>query len=52
MVGFSAGGHLAVATATHFEERTYEPMDDVDKICCRPREGPGVGSLIHERAEK
>src|SRR5207237_2319567 len=29
-------GHLAIATATSFEQRTYEPMDDVDKISCRP----------------
>ncbi len=36
MVGFSAGGHLALATATGFGKRTYEPIDDVDKISCRP----------------
>jgi acetyl esterase/lipase len=36
MVGFSAGGHLALATATSFEKRTYEPIDDVDKLSCRP----------------
>ncbi len=36
VVGFSAGGHLAMATATSFAKRTYEPMDDVDKISCRP----------------
>ena len=36
IVGFSAGGHLALATATGFELRTYEPIDDVDKISCRP----------------
>jgi acetyl esterase/lipase len=36
MVGFSAGGHLAVATATGFEKRTYEPGDDIDKVSCRP----------------
>src|SRR5262245_54544640 len=36
MVGFSAGGHLAVATATSFEKRTYEPTDDIDKVSCRP----------------
>jgi acetyl esterase/lipase len=36
MVGFSAGGHLAIATATHFEERTYEPTDDIDQVNCRP----------------
>jgi acetyl esterase/lipase len=35
-VGFSAGGHLAVATAISFEKRTYEPVDDVDKVSCRP----------------
>jgi len=36
MVGFSAGGHLAIATATSFEKRTYEPLDDIDRISCRP----------------
>jgi acetyl esterase/lipase len=36
MVGFSAGGHLAIATATSFEQRTYEPMDEVDRVSCRP----------------
>ncbi len=36
MVGFSAGGHLAIATATSYERRTYQPIDDVDKISCRP----------------
>ncbi len=35
-VGVSAGGHLALATATSFEKRTYEPMDDIDKVSCRP----------------
>jgi len=36
MVGFSAGGHLVLATATSFEKRTYEPRDAVDNISCRP----------------
>jgi acetyl esterase/lipase len=36
MVGFSAGGHLAIATATSFEKRTYEPIDALDQISCRP----------------
>ena len=35
-LGFSAGGHLAIATATRFEKRTYELTDDIDKISCRP----------------
>jgi len=36
MVGFSAGGHLAVATATSFEKRLYERIDAVDDVSCRP----------------
>jgi acetyl esterase/lipase len=36
MVGFSAGGHLVIATATSFEKRSYEPIDDIDKVSCRP----------------
>ena len=36
IVGFSAGGHLAIATATSFDKRTYEPVDDIDKVSCRP----------------
>lgn len=36
MVGFSAGGHLALATATRFEKRTYEPIDAIDQVSCRP----------------
>jgi acetyl esterase/lipase len=36
IVGFSAGGHLAIATATGFEKRAYEPRDDWDRISCRP----------------
>jgi acetyl esterase/lipase len=36
IVGFSAGGHLAIATATSYEKRTYTPIDDIDNISCRP----------------
>jgi acetyl esterase/lipase len=36
MIGFSAGGHLAVATAAGFKKRTYEQQDDIDKTSCRP----------------
>jgi len=36
MVGFSAGGHLVLATATRFARRSYEPSDDIDAISCRP----------------
>src|SRR5262245_21109869 len=34
-IGFSAGGHLAIAAATSFEQRTYEPTDEIDKVSCR-----------------
>jgi acetyl esterase/lipase len=44
MVGFSAGGHLAIATATSFEQRTYKPVDEVDRISCRPDFAIGVYS--------
>jgi acetyl esterase/lipase len=36
MIGFSAGGHLVGATATNFGKRSYDPIDDVDRISCRP----------------
>jgi len=36
MLGFSAGGHLTAWTATNFDKRVYEPLDDVDKVSCRP----------------
>jgi acetyl esterase/lipase len=36
MVGFSAGGHLAIATATNFEKRSYAPGDAIDQVSCRP----------------
>ena len=36
VVGFSAGGHLALATAINFNDRLYEPIDAVDKLSSRP----------------
>lgn len=36
IMGFSAGGHLAFATATAFDRRTYKADDDVDAVSCRP----------------
>lgn len=36
IVGFSAGGHLAIATAINFEKRSYPAMDDIDTNSCRP----------------
>jgi len=36
VLGFSAGGHLAAALSTHFEQRLYEAIDAADKLSCRP----------------
>jgi acetyl esterase/lipase len=36
MLGFSAGGHLTAWTATNSDKRSYEGIDDVDKVSCRP----------------
>ncbi len=36
IVGFSAGGHLSLATATGFANRLYEPIDAVDAVSSRP----------------
>jgi acetyl esterase/lipase len=36
ILGFSAGGNLAVMTATSFNQRTYEKVDGADDLSCRP----------------
>ena len=36
MIGFSAGGHLTLATCTSFDKRAYKPSDAIDEISCRP----------------
>lgn len=36
IIGFSAGGHLAVSTATNFDQPAYENIDAVDAVSCRP----------------
>lgn len=36
VIGFSAGGHLAMATAMSFEQRAYEPVDELDQLSSRP----------------
>lgn len=36
VLGFSAGAHLAAALSTHFEQRLYDPVDDADRVSCRP----------------
>lgn len=36
VLGFSAGGHLAAASSTNFEKRTYHAIDNADQTSCRP----------------
>lgn len=36
IVGFSAGGHLASTLGTHFNEKVYEPIDELDGQSARP----------------
>lgn len=36
VLGFSAGGHLAAALSTHFDQRLYTSIDASDKVSSRP----------------
>ncbi len=36
VLGFSAGGHLAAAISTHYQQRLYPLVDAADKESCRP----------------
>jgi len=36
ILGFSAGGHLTMMTALHFDKQTYEPVDKADEASARP----------------
>jgi acetyl esterase/lipase len=36
ILGFSAGGHLSASAATNYDKRRYEPIDETDKVECRP----------------
>ena len=36
VLGFSAGGHLAVAMSVHFDKRLYPAVDAADQVSCRP----------------
>ncbi|HTV14623.1 MAG TPA: alpha/beta hydrolase [Acidobacteriaceae bacterium] len=36
VLGFSAGGHLAAALSTHFDQRLYPAIDAADQLSCRP----------------
>ena len=36
VIGYSAGGDLAAAAAIRYDARTYEPVDDVDRLSASP----------------
>jgi len=36
VLGFSAGGHLAAAISTHYEQRLYPAVDAADQQSCKP----------------
>lgn len=36
IIGFSAGGHLASTLGTHFDEKVYESVDEIDSQSARP----------------
>jgi len=36
IMGFSAGGHLTVRVSNNFDASLYEPVDEADKLSCRP----------------
>ena len=36
ILGFSAGGHLSANVCSNFDKRSYDTIDDVDKVSCRP----------------
>jgi acetyl esterase/lipase len=36
VLGFSAGGHLAASLSCNYRTRAYAPVDQADRISCRP----------------
>jgi glycerophosphoryl diester phosphodiesterase len=36
ILGFSAGGHLSARASTGYQKRSYDEVDEIDKVSCRP----------------
>ena len=36
VLGFSAGGHLAASLSCNYQNRVYTPVDESDRLSCRP----------------
>lgn len=58
VIGFSAGGHLACCVATMHNRKYYEPVDELDKLSCRPDAAifcypvASLGKYTHEGSKK
>lgn len=51
-IGFSAGGHLAISAATSFDQRSYDAVDEIDNVSCRPNFAVPVYSGYLKHKEK
>ncbi|HNY77564.1 MAG: alpha/beta hydrolase [Sedimentisphaerales bacterium] len=46
VLGFSAGGHLASTAVTHFDDKVYDPRDEIDQAGARPDFGVLIYPVI------
>lgn len=51
VMGFSAGGHLAATLATHYQQESFAPMDEIDRRNARPDFSILVYPVISMKAE-
>ena len=55
VMGFSAGGNLAVLSSTLFQKRSYKPVDSIDGVSCRPDFAipvfPGHMTMTHKNVD-
>ena len=55
VMGFSAGGNVAVLSSTAFNSRAYAPIDEIDKVSCRPNFAipvfPGHMDMSHKNVK-
>lgn len=55
VLGFSAGGNVAVLSSTCFNTRSYQSVDEIDQVSCRPDFAipcyPGHTVMTHKNKE-
>ncbi len=55
VMGFSAGGNVAILSSTRFDRRSYKPMDSIDEVSCRPDFAipvyPGHTTMEHKNVD-